>query len=79
MLLYSTCTFDGRENERVIGYLREHEPEFQILDIAPYEGFCQGIPEMLEEPDGELRRTVRIFPHKMQGKDTILRFLERVI
>ncbi|MCI9620041.1 MAG: SAM-dependent methyltransferase [Dorea sp.] len=77
MLLYSTCTFDGRENERVIGYLREHEPEFQILDIAPYEGFCQGIPEMLEEPDGELRRTVRIFPHKMQGEGHYLALLRK--
>ena len=34
MMLYSTCTFDGRENERIIEHLREACPEFQILKIS---------------------------------------------
>lgn len=38
MLLYSTCTFDGLENEGTIGYLLEQYPEFTIEEIRPYEG-----------------------------------------
>lgn len=77
MMLYSTCTFDGRENEQVIGWLLEQYPAFQILEITPYEGFCQGIPEMLEEPNEELRKTVRIFPHKMKGEGHYLALLKK--
>ena len=45
-----------------------------------YEGFCQGIPEMaagdfaLKE---ELRKTVRIFPHKMKGEGHFLALLKQ--
>ena len=45
-----------------------------------YEGFCQGIPEMaagdfaLKE---ELRKTVRIFPHKMKGEGHFLALLKK--
>ena len=77
VMLYSTCTFDGRENEQVIGWLREQKPEFEILEIAPYEGFCQGIPGMQEEPDEELKKTVRIFPHKMKGEGHYLALLKK--
>lgn len=34
MLLYSTCTFDGLENEGTIGYLLEQYPEFTIEGFA---------------------------------------------
>lgn len=37
MLLYSTCTFDGLENEGTIGYLLEQYPELSIEEIRPYE------------------------------------------
>lgn len=42
MLLYSTCTFDGRENEGTIEYLLKKYPEFEILGIKGYEGFEKG-------------------------------------
>ena len=48
MMLYSTCTFDSEENEGTIEYLLEQYPEFQICEIAPYEGFCPGLPEVLQ-------------------------------
>ncbi len=31
LMLYSTCTFDGRENEGSIEYLKNAYPEFEIL------------------------------------------------
>ena len=77
MLLYSTCTFDSRENEQIIEILRKEYPEFRILDIRPYEGFCPGIPETVSGRDKELKKTVRIFPHKMKGEGHYLALLQK--
>ena len=77
-LMYSTCTFDGLENEGTIGWLLEQFPEFTIEKIRPYEGFAEGRPE--EYPDREfpdLKKTVRIFPHRMQGEGHYLALLRK--
>ena len=60
MLLYSTCTFDSRENEQIIAHLLKEDPRFEILSIEPYEGFAPGMPEQAEEGPEELSRTVRL-------------------
>lgn len=77
MLLYSTCTFDPTENEQTIEYLLKEYPEFEIEEIAPYEGFSQGIPEVSLSKNKELVKTVRIFPHKMQGEGHYLALLRK--
>ncbi len=76
-MLYSTCTFDSRENEQIIEGLKKEYPQFRILDIRPYEGFCPGIPEEARSKDEELRKTVRIFPHKMKGEGHYLALLQK--
>lgn len=76
-LLYSTCTFDGLENEGTIGYLLKQHPEFIIESIFPYEGFCHGIPELCTPAVPELVRTVRIFPHKMHGEGHYIALLKK--
>lgn len=77
MMLYSTCTFDSRENEQIIEALRMEYPEFRIENIRPYEGFCSGISEAVQPPDEELNKTVRIFPHKMKGEGHYLALLQK--
>ncbi|MEZ3485917.1 MAG: RsmF rRNA methyltransferase first C-terminal domain-containing protein [Lachnospiraceae bacterium] len=77
LLLYSTCTFDGRENEQIISLLREQNPKFQILEIAPYEGFTPGMPGLAQHPDEELKKTVRIFPHRMKGEGHYVALLKK--
>ena len=77
LMLYSTCTFDGRENEGSIEYLKNAYPEFEILEIAPYEGFEKGIPELTKSKDKEYEKTVRIFPHKMKGEGHYLALLRK--
>ena len=76
-MLYSTCTFDSRENESVIGYLKKQYPQFRVLEIAPYEGFRGGMPETMEEPDDEIRKTIRIFPHCVKGEGHFLALLQK--
>ena len=77
MLLYSTCTFDGLENEGTIGYLLEQYPEFTIEGIRPYEGFCAGMPGLWKKDIPDLKKTVRIFPHKMKGEGHYIALLRK--
>ena len=77
MMLYSTCTFDGRENEGMIEHLLETYPEFEILDMIPYEGFCPGMPELTKSGKTDFTKTVRIFPHRMQGEGHFLALLRK--
>ena len=76
-MLYSTCTFDPGENERIIEHLKKEYPEFHVLPMESYEGFCPGIPEVTEEKDEELKKTVRIFPHKMKGEGHYVALLQK--
>lgn len=77
MLLYSTCTFDGRENEGTIAWLLENRPKFEIADIEPYEGFRPGRPELVKSHIPDLTKTVRIFPHHMRGEGHYLALLKK--
>ena len=77
MMLYSTCTFDSRENEQIIEHLLEHCPEFRILPIKPYEGFCPGRSGLTKSGMKDIEKTVRIFPHKMKGEGHYLALLQK--
>ncbi len=77
MILYSTCTFDPLENEKTVEYLLETSPEFKICEMEGYEGFCEGIPKYVEDHSEEYRKTVRIFPHKMQGEGHYLALVKK--
>lgn len=76
-MLYSTCTFDGRENEGMIEHLLSTYPEFQILEMTSYEGFAPGMPELTNSKSEDFKKTVRIFPHKMQGEGHFLALLQK--
>ena len=68
-MLYSTCTFSELENEGTIQYLLEQVPEMHVVEMKPYEGFAPG--------RNGLDKTVRIFPHKMQGEGHYLALLQK--
>ena len=77
MLLYSTCTFSPEENEQTIEYLLKENPQFELCQIKGYEGFAAGMPEVTESGNEELRKTVRIFPHRMKGEGHYLALLKK--
>lgn len=77
MMLYSTCTFDPSENEQTIEYLLEEYPEFQICEMEGYEGFANGMPEVTKSKNPEFAKTVRIFPHRMEGEGHYLALLKK--
>ena len=77
MLLYSTCTFSPLENEQTIEYLLEQYPEFEICEMEGYDGFSAGMPEVTAQKDENLKKTVRIFPHRMKGEGHFIALLKK--
>jgi 16S rRNA C967 or C1407 C5-methylase (RsmB/RsmF family) len=70
-LLYSTCTFAPEENEAVIGAFLAAENNFALAEPRRFAGFERGRPEWVGETgetDGQLARTVRLWPHNFPGE-----------
>ncbi len=68
-MVYSTCTFAPEENEGSISrFLRRH-PDFKLLE-PPFqtEEMCEGVPEWGEDALSELRKTIRLWPHRIKGE-----------
>ena len=42
-----------------------------------YEGFVNGMPQVTESRNEELKKTVRIFPHRMKGEGHFLALLQK--
>ncbi|MCR1840329.1 RsmF rRNA methyltransferase first C-terminal domain-containing protein [Murimonas intestini] len=76
MLLYSTCTFSPEENEQVIQYLLDNREDFELVPAKGYDGFSEGRPD-LAGGNEELKKCVRIWPHKMQGEGHFLALLHK--
>lgn len=70
-MVYSTCTFAPAENEGSIARLLQRNPEMKIVAMEKEEkglAGCDGVPEYVENGPEELRETLRIWPHKVQGE-----------
>lgn len=76
MLLYSTCTFSPLEDEGTVEYVLSHYHNMSLIEMEGYEGFVCGKPELV---DGsvELKKTYRIFPHKMDGEGHYLALFKK--
>ncbi len=60
MLLYSTCTFDLREDEEQVQYILSLNDNLELKPIKMHEGFVPGYNGM--------ERSVHLFPHKVHGE-----------
>ncbi len=87
-LVYATCTFAPEEDEGIIArFLRSH-PDFTLVEPTWFPGFAAGRPDWADWPlmatqdDAEaaassLARTVRLWPHKLQGEGHFVAVLQR--
>lgn len=77
-LLYSTCTFSPEENECSVQEVLDAFPEMKLVDALPdgvtgdrscdYSGFACGHPEWIANGSEELKKTIRLWPHKIAGE-----------
>ncbi|MRH42210.1 16S rRNA (cytosine(967)-C(5))-methyltransferase RsmB [Aquibacillus halophilus] len=58
-LLYSTCTVDKNENEKVIEEFLLKHPEYEID-----QEFYQELPENLKDTEGKTKWGLQLFPHE---------------
>jgi len=78
MLLYSTCTFSPEENEGSVKFMLDLDPDLEVVDIPNrYEGFAPGRPELIEDGIPDLKKCVRIWPHKMNGEGHFIALLRK--
>ncbi|WP_343799937.1 RsmF rRNA methyltransferase first C-terminal domain-containing protein [Bacillus carboniphilus] len=76
-LVYSTCTFSPEENEGVISQFIQSNPYFEIEDIQVYEGFGKGRVDWIDDGHEQIGKTVRIWPHQVQGEGHYLAVLKK--
>jgi NOL1/NOP2/fmu family ribosome biogenesis protein len=73
LLVYSTCTFEVEENEAQIAALLEAHPDWELDDIAPRPGYEPGV----RQPPWPTERTVRLWPHHVDGDGQFVARLRR--
>ncbi|MEJ2413076.1 MAG: RsmF rRNA methyltransferase first C-terminal domain-containing protein [Anaerolineales bacterium] len=76
-LVYSTCTFNGHENEEAVANFLETNQNFQLASIPKQVGFSPGIqPNNRENLD--FSKTVRIWPHTSCGEGHFIACMTKV-
>ncbi len=71
-MVYSTCTFSPQEDEvSLYRFLKEH-PDMRVDEVPETPGFDHGHPEWIPDADPdiaeEIRKTIRLWPHKVRGE-----------
>ena len=76
MLLYSTCTFSAEEDEETVRFVLSTMPDVELVSVIPAGreadyasyGFDHGHPEWMSEPDPQVVKCARLFPHRLDGE-----------
>ena len=66
-LVYSTCTFDVREDEEIIQYALDNNSNLKLLPIEKYDGF----------KDANDGYGVKLFPHRIKGEGHYVCLLQK--
>ena len=74
-MVYSTCTFAPEENEGTISQFLAKHPEFEIADVMHYPQMSSGVAAWTTDPQLGLERTIRLFPHHVDGEGHYLAVL----
>ncbi len=69
-LVYSTCTFNRRENEDTIEHFLQVHPDFELIEVPNHQYFQSGLT-----PDTV--RASRLWPHLLQGEGHFLAVLQK--
>ncbi len=70
LLLYSTCTFDPREDEEVVEFALQSTPGLKVLPTRKCKGFEKGITAKTEN-------CVRLYPHMIRGEGHFVALLQK--
>ena len=68
-ILYSTCTFDHRENEDVIEYILNKYNDLKLIDIKPYKNFTKA--------NKPIDKAIRLYPYKLDGEGHFIALIQK--
>ena len=68
MLLYSTCTFDPREEEQVVEYLLDIDPTLHMQPLPQCGGTVSGRADLSVTGRKDLEMALRFYPHLVGGE-----------
>lgn len=71
-LLYSTCTFSPLEDEGTVEKILAMDENMELAPMQGYKNFTEGKPELIGSRNEDIRRCIRIFPHKLDGEGHFL-------
>ena len=71
-LLYSTCTFSPTEDEGTVMKILQMDESLSLVEPEGYEGFAHGLVDAVPDGVEDLKKCVRIFPHRMEGEGHFL-------
>ena len=76
-ICYSTCTFAAAENEDCIARFISSHPEFHLVKVEKKGNMSAGRPEYANHPVDGLEKTIRLWPHKLDGEGHFIAVLEK--
>lgn len=84
-MVYSTCTFAPLENECSIARFLMSHSDFSVVEVSLTEGMSTGNPDWAEAEMGtlpeeikqQLQRTIRLWPHKLNGEGHFVAVLQK--
>ena len=71
-LLYSTCTFSPLEDEGTVEKILEMDSSMELVEMEGYDGFAKGDPSLIGSGDENIKKCIRIFPHRLDGEGHFL-------
>lgn len=76
-ICYSTCTFAPAENEDCMARFITSHPEFHLVEVEKKGNMSPGNPKFANIPVEGLEKTIRLWPHKLDGEGHFIAVLEK--
>lgn len=76
-ICYSTCTFAPAENEDCMARFIKKYPEFHLVEVELKGNMSWGNPKYAVTELDDLQKTIRLWPHKLDGEGHFIAVLER--
>ena len=76
-ICYSTCTFAPAENEDCMARFITNHPEFHLVEVEKKGNMSSGDPKFANLEVEGLDKTIRLWPHKLDGEGHFIAVLEK--
>ena len=76
-ICYSTCTFAPAENEDCMARFITSHPEFHLVEMEKKGNMSSGDPKFANLEVEGLDKTIRLWPHKLDGEGHFIAVLEK--